>query len=86
MFSLIGGRISMAEDEILSLSACRLCPRDCGADRLAGERGYCGAGAEAEVALAQIHPWEEPCLTGAKGAGTVFFAHCSLRCVFAKIP
>lgn len=84
MFSLIGGRISMAEDEILSLSACRLCPRDCGADRLAGARGYCGAGAAAEVALAQIHPWEEPCLTGAKGAGTVFFSHCSLRCAFCQ--
>ena len=84
MFLPIGARISMADGGIFALSPCRLCPRDCGADRLAGARGYCGAGAAAEVALATLHPWEEPCLTGKKGAGTVFFSHCSLRCVFCQ--
>ena len=84
MSSRIGGRSFMAEDARLSLSPCRLCPRECGADRLAGARGCCGAGAMAEVALAALHPWEEPCLTGGKGAGTVFFSHCSLRCVFCQ--
>lgn len=74
----------MAEDARLSLSPCRLCPRDCGVDRITGARGYCGAGALAKVALASLHPWEEPCLTGEKGAGTVFFSHCSLRCVFCQ--
>lgn len=74
----------MAEDARLSLSSCRLCPRECGADRGAGARGYCGAGAMVRVALVSLHPWEEPCLTGEKGAGTVFFSYCSLRCVFCQ--
>ena len=43
---------------------CELCPRKCGVDRTTGERGYCGAGTEAEVALTMIHKWEEPCISG----------------------
>ncbi len=72
------------DSEILSLSDCRLCSRDCGVNRLTGERGFCGAGNKLRVALAALHPWEEPCLVGEKGAGTVFFSHCSLRCVFCQ--
>ncbi len=71
-------------DDLLSLARCRLCPRLCGVDRLTGAAGYCGAGAQVRVALATLHPWEEPCLAGTKGAGTVFFSHCSLGCVFCQ--
>lgn len=65
-------------------SPCNLCPRRCGALRAAGARGFCGAGSLAKVALVSLHPWEEPCLAGEKGAGTVFFSHCELRCVFCQ--
>ena len=67
----------------IDLHNCRLCPRDCGVDRYKGT-GFCGAGDKARVALVSLHPWEEPCLTGEKGAGTVFFSYCSLRCCFCQ--
>ena len=66
------------------LKRCSLCPRGCGIDRLAGATGYCGAGRAARVALVSLHQWEEPCLSGDRGSGTVFFSHCNLRCVFCQ--
>ena len=66
------------------LAKCELCPRRCGVNRLAGEVGYCGAGALAKVALVSLHTWEEPCIAGDRGAGTVFFSHCNLGCVFCQ--
>ena len=70
---------------IKNLENCNLCPRSCGVNRLAGERGYCGAsGDKVDIALVSLHPWEEPCIAGKNGAGTVFFSHCSLRCVFCQ--
>jgi putative pyruvate formate lyase activating enzyme len=66
------------------LKRCGLCPRGCGIDRLAGETGFCGAGRDARVALVSLHQWEEPCLSGDRGSGTVFFSHCNLRCVFCQ--
>ena len=65
-------------------SACQLCPRHCGLDRTAGKIGYCGADSRMRLGRASLHPWEEPCLSGTHGAGTVFFCHCSLRCVFCQ--
>ena len=68
---------------MISLEKCELCPRRCGVNRR--ERvGFCGAGARARIALVSLHPWEEPCLTGANGAGTVFFSYCNLRCCFCQ--
>lgn len=68
---------------MISLEKCELCPRRCGVNRR--ERtGFCGAGTRARVALVSLHPWEEPCLTGANGAGTVFFSYCNLRCCFCQ--
>ena len=64
--------------------ACRLCPRRCGADRLAGKTGFCGETASLRVGLAALHRWEEPCLSGPYGAGAVFFSGCSLRCVYCQ--
>lgn len=63
---------------------CDLCPRSCGADRAAGERGACGADGRLVVARAALHFWEEPPVSGARGSGTVFFAHCPLRCAYCQ--
>lgn len=72
-------------DELSMLSHCRLCPRACGVDRLAGERGFCGAvGEEVLAARAALHFWEEPCLSGERGSGAVFFSGCTLRCCFCQ--
>ena len=66
------------------LSCCRLCPRECGVDRLAGERGFCGAGRLARVAAVSVHHGEEPPISGTRGSGTVFFSHCNMRCLFCQ--
>ena len=63
---------------------CRICPRACGTDRLHGGKGYCGVSADPVVARAALHMWEEPCISGKEGSGTVFFAGCNLRCVFCQ--
>ncbi len=63
---------------------CTLCPRECGADRSKGERGYCGAGDKPVVARAALHMWEEPCISGSSGSGAVFFSGCQLRCVYCQ--
>ena len=67
------------------MSECRLCPRDCRADRENGRRGFCGvAGNKIKCARAALHLWEEPCISGKEGSGTVFFTGCTLRCVFCQ--
>ena len=63
---------------------CELCPRRCNAAREAGEVGYCKMPAEPLVARAALHPFEEPCISGTRGSGTVFFTGCSLGCVFCQ--
>ena len=66
------------------LRHCALCPRQCDANRLAGEMGYCRAGAELAVASWASHPWEEPPISGTRGSGTIFFTHCTARCLFCQ--
>jgi putative pyruvate formate lyase activating enzyme len=66
------------------LASCRLCPRECGVDRLSGERGFCGAGAVARVAAVSVHHGEEPPISGTRGSGTVFFSHCNMACRFCQ--
>lgn len=65
-------------------ASCRLCPRHCQVNRLAGEVGYCGQTAQLRAARAALHMWEEPCISGAVGSGTVFFSGCNLRCVYCQ--
>lgn len=65
-------------------SSCRLCPRECGADRRAGERGFCGADNKIRIARAALHHWEEPCISGSRGSGTVFFSHCTMKCSYCQ--
>lgn len=67
-----------------ALAECRLCPRDCGARRLDGETGFCRTGAAAVVASYGPHFGEERPLVGRGGSGTIFFAHCNLRCTFCQ--
>ncbi len=63
---------------------CDLCPRYCKVDRLAGEMGFCRAGALPEVSLVDLHHWEEPSISRSRGSGAVFFSRCNLRCVFCQ--
>jgi len=63
---------------------CRLCPRCCGVDRTRGELGFCRAGSRVQVAKALPHMGEEPAISGTRGAGTIFFTHCNLRCCFCQ--
>lgn len=65
-------------------NACRLCPRECGVDRTAGERGFCGETADCRVASLLPHFGEEPPISGTHGSGTVFFTGCSCGCFFCQ--
>lgn len=80
-----GGSLAEQRDD-LHFSAyedCRLCPRACGVNRY--ERpGFCRASARLKAARAALHLWEEPCISGKKGSGAVFFSNCTLRCVFCQ--
>ncbi len=64
------------------MGKCRLCPRECGIDRLNGKEGFCEASSQLEVSSYHAHFGEEPELVGSGGSGTIFFTNCSLRCVF----
>lgn len=66
------------------LARCDLCPRACGVNRLEGERGFCGAGALLRVASWNAHHGEEPPISGHHGSGTIFFSHCTGRCLFCQ--
>lgn len=71
------------QDEDL-MRNCRICPRDCNADRLSGHAGFCHTDAVLKVARAALHFWEEPCISGEEGSGAVFFSGCSLGCVYCQ--
>jgi putative pyruvate formate lyase activating enzyme len=66
------------------MEKCKLCPRKCGVNRLEGEVGFCKAGLLPMVSSFHVHFGEEPPISGFKGSGTIFFTHCSLRCVFCQ--
>ncbi|MBR2295885.1 MAG: radical SAM protein [Clostridia bacterium] len=62
---------------------CTLCPRECGVDRHS-KRGYCGASDKIVVSRTMLHMWEEPCISGTRGSGAIFFSGCNLRCVYCQ--
>ena len=62
---------------------CTACPRECGADRSVS-RGFCGCNDTFRLARAALHYWEEPCISGKNGSGTIFFSGCSLKCVYCQ--
>lgn len=67
----------------MNYQKCRLCPRECGADR-SRDVGFCKSGDKIIAARAALHHWEEPCISGSHGSGTVFFSGCTLRCCFCQ--
>ncbi|OUP50633.1 radical SAM protein [Lachnoclostridium sp. An181] len=64
--------------------SCVICPRNCRVDRTAGQKGFCGMSDRLVAARAALHMWEEPCISGTKGSGTVFFSGCSMGCVYCQ--
>lgn len=67
------------------MSVCNICPRKCSVDRKKNEKGVCSVTGEGiYVARAALHMWEEPCISGKKGSGTIFFSGCNLRCVYCQ--
>ena len=75
--------IKNTNENIDNLINCCLCPRNCGINRIEA-KGYCGKNSMIEVARAALHMWEEPCISGSRGSGAVFFCGCSLKCVFCQ--
>ncbi len=63
---------------------CTLCPRRCMARRAQGQAGFCGAAGVLKAARAALHFWEEPCISGQRGSGTVFFSGCTLKCCYCQ--
>lgn len=66
-----------------ALKNCKICPRKCGTNRYSSP-GVCGAGSEVLAAKAFLHQWEEPCISGDKGSGTIFFSGCNMKCIFCQ--
>ncbi|MBO5478174.1 MAG: radical SAM protein [Clostridia bacterium] len=67
-----------------NLKECRLCPFKCGVNRLEGKKGRCGCDDKLRIALASLHYYEEPCISGKNGSGTVFFTNCNLKCKYCQ--
>ncbi len=77
--------MNMTQEKIDAIMRdCTLCPRNCHVNRMDNGRGFCGQGAEITAARASLHFWEEPCISGSCGSGTVFFTGCSLQCIFCQ--
>ena len=77
-------RIPLGNQNKLTSSPCNLCPRECLVKRAEGQKGYCLSDDKIVIARAALHMWEEPCISGDCGSGTVFFSGCSLRCVYCQ--
>lgn len=69
---------------IEKLSSCTLCPHNCKVNRLEGKRGSCYCNDKLRIALASLHYYEEPCISGKNGSGTVFFSNCNLSCIYCQ--
>ena len=66
------------------LDKCNLCPRNCNVNRNKGELGFCKAGNKIKIARYSLHMWEEPCISGEQGSGTIFFSNCNLKCIYCQ--
>lgn len=73
-----------ARSAMAALTECRLCPHECKVNRLDGGRGICKMGAQPKIASWNVHPWEEPPISGTGGSGTIFFSGCTGRCIFCQ--
>lgn len=85
MCDFVPAIIEKTKKEGFKLKKCNLCPRNCGADRVSGQAGVCGAAGDGILAArAALHMWEEPCISGENGSGAVFFSGCPLRCIYCQ--
>lgn len=66
------------------LEKCTICPHKCGVNRLNGKKGRCKCDDKLKIALASLHMFEEPCISGTNGSGTVFFTNCNLNCMYCQ--
>jgi putative pyruvate formate lyase activating enzyme len=66
------------------LMNCKLCARNCGVNRLENQTGYCNSGVKIKIAHVSLHHWEEPCVSGTNGSGTIFFSNCNMKCVYCQ--
>jgi len=69
---------------IQNLEKCNICPHECNCNRYEGKIGRCKATDKIRIALYSIHDFEEPCISGKKGSGTIFFSNCNLNCVYCQ--
>ncbi len=69
---------------MIEFDCCNLCPHNCNVNRNNGEKGFCQANNKLVIAKAYLHKWEEPCLSGNVGSGTIFFSYCNMRCLFCQ--
>lgn len=68
----------------MNLEKCNICPRNCGTNRLKGQYGYCKCNDKIKIALVSTHDYEEPCISGENGSGTIFFSNCNLNCIYCQ--
>ncbi len=66
------------------LEKCEICPRNCNVNRAKGAKGYCGCDDKIKIALVSTHYFEEPCISGKNGSGTIFFSNCNLNCIYCQ--
>ena len=66
------------------LESCEICPHKCKVNREAGQIGRCRCNDKIKIALASVHKYEEPCISGGRGSGTVFFSNCNLNCIYCQ--
>lgn len=80
----VGRTARKNKGKVKEMENCMLCPRECSVNRKKGEMGVCGQTAVIKAARAALHMWEEPCISGQNGSGTVFFSGCNLGCIFCQ--
>ena len=68
----------------MNLDSCTICPRNCNVNRNNNELGFCKSGNKIKIARYSLHYWEEPCISGKSGSGTIFFSGCNLKCIFCQ--
>lgn len=66
------------------LEKCTICPHKCGVNRSNGKKGRCKCDNKLKIALASLHMFEEPCISGTNGSGTIFFSNCNLNCIYCQ--
>lgn len=77
-------RNNLKKGNVKLMNECRICPRNCRVNRNQNQLGFCQAPNKLIIARYSLHMWEEPCISGTKGSGTIFFSYCNLKCIFCQ--